>query len=137
MKLCLRLLSEWGEHLSKEVRTAEEILHSAGVLDQVKMKESLLISIAKSIIRDKSMDRDTIIYRLAMMLYHSALLAGAPLIGAVEDAGYIYLKLMEDREIAGLFEEKLKKSKFADTPSFTKTFICFAIAAYIYYKATA
>lgn len=123
--------------MAKEVRTAEGILHSAGILDQIKIKEPLLISIAKKVIRDKSMDRNTVIYRLAMMLYHAAPLAGAPLIEMVEDPGYIYLKLMEDKTIAGLFEEKLKKSKFVDTASFTKTFICFAIAAYIYYKAVA
>lgn len=121
--------------MSKEVRTAEGILHSAGILDQIKIKESLLISIAKNVIRDKSMDRNTIIYRLAMMIYHAASLAGAPVIETVEDPGHIYLTLMEDKTIAGLFEEKLKKSKLADTPTFTKTFICFAIAGYIYYKA--
>lgn len=121
--------------MTREVRTAEGLLRSADVLDQIKIREPLLISIAKSVIKDKTMDRNTIIYRLAMMLYHSASLAGAPLIELLEDPGYIYLKLMEDKTIAGLFEEKLKKSKLADTSSFTKTFICFAIAAYIYYKA--
>lgn len=123
--------------MSKEVRTAGEIIQSAGILDEVKMSEPILISIVKSVIRDKSMDRNTTIYRLAMMLYHSATLAGGPVIEMAEDSGYIFLKLMEDREISGLFDEKLKKSKSVDTASFTKTFICFAIAAYIYYKAVA
>lgn len=83
------------------------------------------------------MDRDTIIYRLAMMVYHSAPLAGSPVIESVEDPGYVYLNLMEDTEIASLFEDKFEKSKFMATEAFTKTFICFAIASYVYYKAIA
>jgi len=83
------------------------------------------------------MDRDTVIYRLAMMIYHSAPLAGGPLIESVEDPGYIYLNLMEDEEIGSLLQEKFEKSKFIAPDSFTKTFICFAIACYIYYKTIA
>lgn len=121
--------------MSKKARRAEEILRSAGIFDEVKMKESLMISIAKSAIRDKSMDRDTVIYRLAMMIYHSEPLAGCPIIDTVEDPGYIYLRLMEDPDIANLLREKFERSIFVGPETFIKTFICFAIASYIYTKA--
>jgi hypothetical protein len=121
--------------LSRQIKKAEEILRSARILDEVKIKESLLIAIARGVIKTGTMDPDTIIYRLAMMIYHSKPLAGAPVIDAVEDPGYIYLNLMEDTEIATLFEKKFEKARFVTPGDFTKTFISFVIAAYIYYKA--
>jgi len=123
--------------MSKEIRRAEEILRSAKIIDSVKEKESILISITRSVIKDESMDRDTIIYRLAMMLYHSAPLAGGSIIETLEDPGYIYLNLMEDQEIANLIKKKSEKTKFFVTEEFVKTFICFVISSYIYYRATA
>lgn len=121
--------------MSKQIMKAEEILRSAKILDEVKVKEPLLIAIARSLIKTERMDTDTMIYRLAMMIYHSKTHAGAPVIEMIEDPGYIYLNLMEDTEIATLFEKKFEKAKFMSPSDFTKTFISFVIACYIYYKA--
>lgn len=122
--------------MSREIRRAEEILRSAKIIDSVRRNEPILVSIAKSVIRDKSMDRDTIIYRLAMMLYHATPLAGGQAIEALDDPGLIYLNLMEDPEMVNLITDKTEKSKLLPTDEFVKTFICFVTASYIYTKAT-
>ena len=115
---------------------SEEILKSAGIFDEIKGKESVLIPITKAVINSKTMDRNTIIYRLAMMIYHSKTTAGAEIIESIGDPGFIYLNLMQDREMEALFHKLLKKRPLLPTVEFAKTFICFVIGAYLFYRAT-
>jgi len=122
--------------MSTEIEKSEEILKSAGIINEVKEKENVLIPIAKYVIKSKTMDKNTIIYRLAMMIYHSRTNAGADIIEAIGDPGSIYLRLMENSKIEALFNKLLSESPFLPAIELTKTFICFVIGAYLYSKAS-
>lgn len=121
--------------MSSELSKAKEILEVAGILDEVERKETILIPITKVLVNSKTFDNNTIIYRLAMMIYHAKRNAGAQIIESIEDPGFIYLKLMQDQKIKKLFEELLIERPFLSAIDLTKTLICFIIGAYLFYKA--
>jgi len=108
-----------------------EYLEKIGILEEVLKNQDLLMSICEEISEAGTMDPATLIYRLAMMIYHAPRLAGAPLIESLEDPSRIYLQMRKDKKIK---EEILNKAKMLPAPigGIMKTVVAFLIASFIY-----
>jgi len=112
-----------------------QILTYAGLLEKIDEKTELF-SITRDVINSNKKDPDSAIYRLAMMLYHSARLAGKPALDELEDPGSIYLKLMDSHDFSIKYDyafNKLSKLQHGTRSGIIKTFISFICGAYLYY----
>jgi len=113
------------------------ILKAARLLQEVKEKQFLL-TIASDVIRSGKKDADSIIYRLAMAIYHSKRLADQPAIEGIEDPGSAYLALREDKEFTEKYAfilDEFEKIPPPLRPESVKTFLCFVIGAYLFNRA--
>jgi len=108
-----------------------EYLEKMGISGEVLKNQDLLTSICEEVLEARTMDTATLIYRLAMMIYHAPKLAGAPLIEALEDPSRIYLQMRKDKKIR---EEILDKARTLPIPirATVKTIATFLIASFIY-----
>ena len=123
----------------KAFKITEEILTSLNILNDVS-SSSLLFATVKDVIDSGEMDPDTVIYRLAMSIYHTkfniATGGVASIIPILDEPSELYLRLSQG--------ELTKKYKEAFTPLMSlqpdgrvrtmKTFITFIVSAYAYYK---
>lgn len=113
---------------------SRDILSSLEILDQIDQTK-MLFSTASEMLRDKIMDSGTLIYRLAMAIYHNRGVF-TPTLTAIEDPGSTYLKLLRSSSY------KKWKSEFSDIMKLslreriqtTKVLVAFVIASYVYYK---
>jgi len=120
---------------SHAFQLSREMLESLGVLEEVKEIHSLSLIVSDVIARG-NMDPDTIVYRLAMSLYHSKFATGKTVVSVIEDPSSAYLKLSETQFF------KKQKEAFAvlsDLPielrtMIFKVIIVFVIAAYVYHN---
>lgn len=114
---------------------SKEILASLEILDRVD-EAKLLFSTATEALRDRAMDSGTLIYRLAMAVYHHNGGAFVPTLAAVDDPSLAYLKLIKSSSY-GKWE-----SEFSDMMNLplesriqiTKVLVAFVIASYVYHK---
>ncbi|MEM3383669.1 MAG: hypothetical protein QXD42_03980 [Nitrososphaerales archaeon] len=124
-----------ASHENEEALTiAEEILRASGVLEEIKSKPHLF-AVAKDVIMSGTKDPDTIIYRLAMAVYHSKRIAGEPAIPKLEDPASIYLSLTEDESFLKKYPSVLKA--LTEVPAINRsetvrTFISFVIGTFLY-----
>jgi len=121
----------------KALKVAEEILTSLNILNEIK-SNSLLFGTVKDVIETKEMDPDTIIYRLAMSLYHTKFSSGNPITPLLDEPSELYLRLLQTE-----LPEKYKDafSIMTNLPPDArirtmKIFIAFLISSYAYYKTT-
>ncbi|MCV0366305.1 MAG: hypothetical protein K5798_03440 [Nitrosopumilus sp.] len=122
-------------NLESAKKNSEEFLKSLEIFDEVN-KQELIFTAAQEALKEKSMDSSTLIYRLAMALYHSKRGSDSSLIGAIDDPSETYLSFIKTK----LFEKH--KGDFAemmDLPldlrvAIMKVLISFIIAVYAYYK---
>jgi len=109
----------------------EEILRVAGLFDEVTKQYELLAGIIRVVRVHDIMDRNTLIYRIAMTIYHSKSLTNQALIEPLEDPAAIYLKVISNPRLKKLIEEVINRFKVIPPPQLVKTFMCFLIAAYM------
>jgi len=121
---------------SAEFKRAEALLASLGILEEVNNNKTLSF-IAKELVASGDKDKDSIIYRLAMTIFHSER-SGPSCLKALENPFDTYIKISEDASFQKDYPEFLAKMKNKPTPAIElvmKTFMCFAAAAYLYFKA--
>lgn len=121
--------------MTEELTKAEELLSNLGILDKIEGNEALS-AVAKDPILLRNRDKTTAIYRLAMTIYHAKRF-GFTAIKDLDDPMSVYVRLTESKP----FNEKYKRfmkdlmllpsSLISET---IKTFMCYAAAAYLYYK---
>lgn len=120
------------------LKTTKEILKSAGFLEEVDANK-YLFGIAKDVVSEKRKDPDTIIYRLAMALFHSEANAGKPAVQGIEEPSKAYLNFIADESFISKYKELLDRFVKFDSDIriiVLKTFLCFLVGAYLYYSVT-
>lgn len=132
------LLSGRVDHAAqhdKALKQASDILDALGILDEVQQLD-LLHSTASEVLRDKKMDVGTMIYRMAMAIYHSGM-TGKSVVSIMDDPSSAYFKMV------GSAAYKSMRSEFSPVMNLplgarihaTKVLITFVIASYVYHKA--
>ncbi len=116
------------------LNVAKAILEDLGLIEAV--KENAMIFLAVTDLTERGqMDPDTIIYKIALGIYHSNRLTGQSFFPDVDDESAMYLKFIQ----VGL-EKKFEAFKIMedlplDARSKTlKITVCLLIAAYTYYR---
>ena len=114
-----------------------DILNYAGLLKRIDDQKDLF-SIARDVNKALMKDPESIIYRLAMVVFHAARLTGRPVVPEIEDPGFITLSLMDNQEFAKKYPEVYKA--IDEIPStertiYIRTFVSFVVGAYVYYSA--
>lgn len=130
-------LRKIAEEQRKAFDKLKEILKYAGILDQVNQKD-ILFKIAQDVAKSGVKDLDSMIYRMAMAIYHSESYLGKSIIEALNDPGNIYFNLIGNKEFAEKYKEIVDTFDSLEIPERTstmKTFISFLIGSYICYKA--
>lgn len=121
--------------LESAKKNSEELLKSLNILDEVN-KQELIFMAAQEALKEKSMDSGTLIYRLAMAVYHSKRGSDSSLIHAIDEPSETYLILIKSK----IFEKyKEHFSEMMELPldlrvNIMKVVISFIIAVYAYYK---
>ena len=114
---------------------SEELLKSVNLLDEVNKKE-IIFSAAKEAYREKSMDSPTLVYRLAMAVYHSGRGADSSIVSAIDNPSDVYLVFLK----SSLYQEhKEDFTEMMESPldlriNVMKVLIAFAISTYVYNK---
>ncbi|RLI22085.1 hypothetical protein DRO54_02035 [Candidatus Bathyarchaeota archaeon] len=120
----------------KNLEKAKEILQYAGILEEID-KNDTLAKIAKEVLETSMKDLDSVIYRLAMTVYHAERLTRKQIVESLSDPGILHLNLVNNEDF------KVKFSKIASAlnemppprrSDFIKTFISFVIGSYVCYK---
>lgn len=121
---------------NKEVlEKTEELLKAFGILDKVN-KTDILFAGAKEAISQREMDSDTIIYRLAMAMYHSNRDTDKTIITDLDDPSSLYLRLIKS-QVCKKYESEftqIMEHPIDSRLSIIKVFVTFVIGAYAYYK---
>jgi hypothetical protein len=120
---------------SLAMKKAEEMLVAFGILDTVNSKE-LLPVLVKNAVEARRLDPTTIIFRLAMAIYHARTNSDQSVIDEIEDPSSLYLKLSQSDYFK---ENSAKLAIFGKMPieavnPVTKFLAVMAIAAYVYHK---
>ena len=117
----------------KELESIEKFLISLDMLDTLKENKTLNF-VAKELISSHSKDKSSIIYRLAMAIYHSGRL-GEHVLEEFNDPLKVYIKITEDKTFQEIDPQLLVTLRQAsDASSLIRTFICYLSAAYLYYS---
>lgn len=116
---------------------AKEFLSVGGLLEEVEETKSLF-AIAKDVISKKTKDPDTIIYRLAMALFHAKTILGNPALEGLEDPSRAYLNYVTNESFLLKYKyifDKLVNLENDARRVVLKIFFPFIVAAYLYYSA--
>jgi hypothetical protein len=114
--------------------TATQVLNALGILNDVNHSD-ILSAVAEEAANSGDRDRDTLVYRLAMAIYHSKRLSGESALTAVEDPGTLYFSLVRNLrslEQLGFILEEIQKQAPELRPEFVRVFSCFVVSAYLY-----
>ncbi len=118
----------------KALKTATDILNATGILHDIELSSSLL-AVAEEATNSGERDRDTLIYRVAMAIYHSKRLSGESALLGIEDPGSLYLSLVRNlqgsKELGFLLKE-IQETQAESRPELVRVFICFVAATYLY-----
>ena len=117
------------------LQNSKELLQSLEIFDQVE-KTDLIFSAVNEALKEKTMDADTLIYRLAMAIFHSNRGTDRSIISAIDDPSSIYLKLIKSTSY------NKWQSEFSDMINLPlesrikvmKVLTVFTISSYAYYK---
>ncbi len=121
--------------LESAKKTSEEILKSLNIFDDVN-KQEIIFMAAQEALKEKSMDSNTLIYRLSMAIYHSKPDFNSSLINAIDDPSGTYFLLIKSK----IFEKNQEHfSEMMELPldlriQVVKVLVSFIIAVYAYYK---
>ena len=117
------------------LKNSEELLNALEIFEQVQ-KTDLIFSAATEVLKEKVMDSATMIYRLAMAIYHSDRGADRSIIPAIDDPSSAYLKLIKSN-VYNKWEAKFSEMMNLPLESkikITKVIVAFTIASYVYHK---
>jgi len=117
------------------IAVCEELLKACKLFKKVSASE-LLLGLAKDSINKKNRDPDTVIYRLAMAVYHYVFL-DEPVVSGLEDWASAYLYLPQDTEVNKKYPFIMKKISRVPPNMLQLTFkttLAFIIASYLYYR---
>jgi len=122
---------------ARALEISEEILQELKLLDEI--RDNALISITTMDLAERGeMDSDTIIYKVALAIYHSKNMAGKSLIPEVDDDAGLYLKFAQS-ELKDKYAKEFSPMMVLPLEAQTKTIkilVCLIISAYGYYKAS-
>ncbi len=115
--------------------SSKELLSSFEILDHVEKTELLFLT-ADEALKERVMDSGTLIYRLAMAIYHSDRGVGRSILTAMDEPSSVYLKLIKSSSYSKW------ESKFSEMMSLplesrikiTKVLTAFTVASYVYHK---
>lgn len=117
------------------LKNSQELLEAIGILDQVN-ESQIISSSAKEVLREKSMDAGTLVYRLAMAIYHSNRNADHSILTIMDDPSSAYLKLANsplfdkwNNELSEMMEVPLESRI-----KIMKVLIAFTVSSYVYNK---
>lgn len=120
----------------KEVlEKTEEFLKAFEILDKVN-KTDILFASAKEAVSQKEMNSDTIIYRLAMAMYHSNRDTEQSIIADLDDPSSLYLRLTKSQTYKKYESQLTQIMEFPieSRLGIIKVFTTFIIGAYAYHK---
>lgn len=111
-------------------------------MDEIMKEEpehlSILSSITKNLMVNKERSRETIIYRIAMTLFHSGRYWENHILKILDEPVRVYLNLASNKSFQknydGIWELIEKRKNRMIKANFIKTLICFLIGGYLYYK---
>jgi len=117
------------------LQNSKELLEAMEILDSVE-KTSLIFSAVTETLKEKIMDAGTMIYRLAMAVFHSNIGVENPMLPEIIDPSSVYLKLIKSDVYS---KWKSEFSEMMNLPldlrvKTMRTFIPFTIASYAYFK---
>lgn len=122
-----------------KVKDLLELMEISEQITNESLEEYILLSsLVKELIDFKNRCRESIIYRIAMTLYHSSRYWDSHIIDILDDPISVYFKLSSNT----IFQEKypdlwetinLKRNRMLRT-NFMKTLICFLMATFLYYN---
>jgi len=125
-----------------ELTTIQDLIETIDILGEISDDENenlrLISSITKNLIENKKRCKETIIYRIAMTLYHSDRYWESHIFKFLNDPINIYLKLSINTKFQKNYEKiwesiEDKKDRVLKG-NYVKTLICFVFATYLYYK---
>ena len=122
-------------NLQSAKKNTEKLLHSINILDEVNSKD-MIFQAAKETVNEKIMDLTTMIYRLAMAIYHSIRGGETSIIKAIDNPGDYYLLLTKSQFYN---EHKEEFKEMDELPmelriNVIKVLIAFTVATYVYYR---
>lgn len=120
-----------------------KLLEKMGILEEIeKEKDDIILtitSLTKNLIKKKERCRETIIYRIAMTLFHSGRYWDTHIFRLFDDPMSIFLKLSTNylfqKEYPKIWESinNNKQDRLVKANQL-KTLLCFLISTYFYYK---
>jgi hypothetical protein len=116
--------------------TAREFLMVGELLEEVEKTKSLF-AIANDVLSKKTKDPDTVIYRLAMALFHAKTNLGYPALEGLEDPYKVYLNFITNETFLLKYKhvfDKLINLENNARRVVLKIFVPFIVAAYLYYS---
>lgn len=127
------------ENYLNKIKDLLEVMElSEQITDENSEEYKLLSSLVKELIDFKNRCKESIIYRIAMTLYHSARYWDSHIIDILDDPISVYFKLSSNEVFREKFPDLWKiinlKRNRALRANFMKTLICFLMATYLYYK---
>ncbi len=121
----------------KALETSKRILQAADVLRDIE-SNTTLIGVAEDAVLSSERDRDTLIYRLAMAIYHSKRISGEAAVQTIEDPGLLYLSLGRSAHLSKELEFLLTEFQSHPSeirPELVRVFICFVASCYLYERS--
>ncbi len=117
------------------LKNSHELLNAMGILEDVNQNPTIFPS-AREVLREKNMDSGTLIYRLAMAIYHSGGGTGKSILALMDDPSSAYLKLATSPMI-NKWEDEF--AEMMDAPlelriKIMKVLMAFAVSSYVYNK---
>lgn len=108
------------------------------ILKEEPMNLDIISSLTKNLIDNEKKSKETIIYRIAMTLYHSDRFWESHILKILNDPMRVYLSLASNKKFQEEYDEiwnliNKKKSRMIKA-NFIKTLLCFLIATYLYYN---
>ena len=117
------------------LKKCEEVLKSCKLFDSPDRYDKFM-PIVKDAINSKTREPDTLIYRLAMLVFHYAFI-NPPVITGVEDWESAYLNFIQDEGIQKkypIIKKRLDQENGRNKQTVFKTMLSFFIGAYLYYR---
>jgi len=136
--LNLLLASEKVDAVSNQqdaLKNSQELLEAIEILKEVDQNPIIFPS-AREVLGEKRMDWGTMVYRLAMAIYHSNRGTDRSILAAMDDPGSAYLKLTSSHTFA-VWKDRFSEMMEAPLESrikIMKVLIAFAVSSCVYSK---
>ncbi len=117
------------------LKNSLELLEAIEILEEVN-QNPIIFSSAREVLKEKRMDEGTLVYRLAMAIYHSNRGTDHSILAIMDDPSSAYLKLAN----SPMFNKwKNEFSEMMEVPlesriKIMKVLIAFAVSSYVYNK---